>query len=438
MARKIKVLEVVADLKLGGIERAMQEFALNIDKSKFDVIVATYDDTGPRKKFLVEGGIRVIKTSTEGLTNLVKELKVDIVHSHTIHVKKFIGDVKNVQEVVFSGGYALDADINLFISKALALKTTTCVNIKHGKDFLILYYPQNVSSWDKHRLPGAKIRAIRQSLGIKDSELVVGRIGRSEPSKTDYLVLASAGKIAKKHPNVKFLFAGMPLLFRLWLSLKPSLRGKLIFIPETPDDAKISRFYQSIDIFWHTASRGETFGNVNAEAMIFQKPVITHSTHFRGGNIDETMDNAQIEIVDHMKTGLVASYPSDVVQAVKLLQDKSKRQAMGRAGRLKVVKEYESRKIASDFENICRQLLGNKAFKQTSSDFLRREYDARLRNTLNTSSSFDKVIYSLRKSCFKIIEIPYLVKRILLRKVFKFDIEKLGYNKSLEEKAYIK
>jgi glycosyltransferase involved in cell wall biosynthesis len=437
--RKIRILEVCGDLKIGGIERAMQEFALNIDKSKFVVIVAVYDDSGPRREILRRAGIKVIKTTPENLGKVIKERKIDIVHSHTIHVKKYIGDTINIQEVVFSGGYADDADINVFISKALALKTSTCTDANYSDKLLVIYYPQNVVSWDACRVPAHKVKEIRKSLSISENDLVIGRIGRSEPSKTDYLVLASIGKIARKHKNVKFVFAGMPLLFRWWMSLSPSLKGRLIFLPETPDDKKIGRFYQIIDVFWHTASRGETFGNVNAEAMIFEKPVITHSTPFKGGTIHETTDNAQIEIVDHMKTGLVANYPRDVVQAVSLLQNSKTRSKMGSAGRRKVLMSYDARKVCAEFEAVCTKMVCGRPFLKGNPVIgFKKEYVQRLNHNIKSQGKVGKAVYGIKKKLFEIVEYGYLVKRYLLRKYLKFDLENLGYKKSIEEKAYTK
>ena len=432
---KLNILELCHDLSLGGIERAMQEFALNIDRSRFNVLVAVFDDSGPRKKILQDAGVEVVKVTEKSLPGLVRDRKIDVVHSHTIHMKKFIGDTLNIQEVVFSGGYALDADINVFISKSLALKTSTCIDIKYGRDFYVLYYPQNVAAWDRLRLPQKEISGARAKLGFGERDFVIGRIGRPEPSKTDYLVLASAGKIARRIPRARFLFVGMPLLFRVFLSLKPSLWGKAVFLKETPDDAKIAKFYQSIDAFWHTASWGETFGNVNAEAMVFEKPVVTHSTPFRGGDIEEHMDNAQIEVVDHLKTGLIASYPEDVAKAFEMLSGNSKLvRNLGIQGRRKVLAEYDSRIIVRQFERLAQALVLRKrpAILPSSEevrDYFKKGYKTRLSSSISCPKVMTKARYRMARSFHNAVSAIYLIKRYLLRKILGLDLEKFGYRK---------
>ena len=201
---------------------------------------------------------------------------------------------------------------------------------------MILYNPQNVKNWDSLRVTGSVQQSYRAALGFSNEHVIFGRVGRAEPSKTDYLLLATASCIAKRVPNARFLFVGLPWMYRAWLRMKPSLRRKMVCVPETASDSELAVFYQSIDVLWHTASRGETFGNVNAEAMTFTKPVITHSTPFRGGNFAESIDNAQIELVDNSVNGFVANDPASVAEAAhRLAVDASLRERMGCAGRKK-------------------------------------------------------------------------------------------------------
>ncbi len=428
---KITILELCGNLSLGGIERAMQEFALGIDKEKFTVIVGTYDNSGPRKEILEKNGIKIIKVKNEQLLEIISKYHIDIVHSHNLDIKKYIGKTLNIQEVVFSGGYSENADINLIISKSLAYKIKLCKKINYEKDF-VLYYPQNIESWNKHTLTRTHINSLRKRLGINKNDFVIGRLGRAEPSKTDFLLLASATRIAKKIPNVKFVFVGLPLLYRKILLAQPSLKGRVIFLPETPNDAEIARFYQIIDVFWHTASRGETFGNVNSEAMIFKKPVITHSTPFKG-KLNETLDNAQIEIVDHMKTGMVANYPEDVANAaLYLYENPLLAKTMGIKGFEKVKRLYNNKIIVKQFEKIVQNLITNKKIKITPSSkeikiFFEKEYLFRSKNILDKTNTEQKYCYKIKKGIYKLIEWIYLLARHIIRKIFKVNIESREY-----------
>ncbi|MEM3586498.1 MAG: glycosyltransferase, partial [Candidatus Jordarchaeaceae archaeon] len=168
-------------------------------------------------------------------------------------------------------GFSEDAEINLIISKTLALKLNSVKKLRYGKNYYVLYNPQNVDSWRKYILSENEIARRRKLLGINDNDIVIGRLGRAEPVKVDYLLLKSAPLIAKKFPNVKFIFWGLPKLYKFFLERNKHLAGRVVFMPQISDDEKVAEFYQIIDILWHTACRGETFGNVITEAMIFKK-----------------------------------------------------------------------------------------------------------------------------------------------------------------------
>ena len=422
----LKIIEFGKNLGIGGIERAMQEFAIGLHNMGHKVIVCVLDDSGPRKVILENYGIKVIKLQGNSndiisgdnqisarhhdlkqLTKIVKKFKADIVHSHAWRIKEYCGDAYFVQEVVFANSYSPEADANIIISNALALKLSGIYNL--GEKDIVIGYPQNVANWDKIR---------GKMLGVPKDSFVIGRLGRAEPSKTDFLLLQSAPRIARKIKNVHFIFVGLPLLYRKILGLYPVLNGKITFLEESSEDEDLAKFYETIDVLWHTASWGETFGNVIAEAMTFGKPVVTHSTPFKGGKLAERMDNSQIELVDHLVTGLVANYPNDVVEAMYILaSDPQLVREFGQAGRQKVEEKYSSEVVIRQFLSF----LENKTWQRP--DF-RDDYNYRLGNSVNHSSKSHKRIYLMKKKMYLwFLESPYLIIRYILRERFKYNIE---------------
>ncbi len=438
---KIVVLELARNLNIGGTSRAMQEFALNLDPTKFEVIVGAYDVSGPRRKILQDNHIEVVCVTNGTLNETIERKKIDIVHSHEIKVKPFIGDTKNIQTVVFFEGFSDDAEMNLIISKTLALKISFNKNLVYGKNYLPLYYPQNLVSWQKYLLTKEEIQQKRRALGIKPSDIVIGRLGRAELSKVDYLLLYSAPLIAEKYPNVKFVFCGLTQLYEFFLRQHKSLVGKMVFLPQTADDKKISEFYQIIDVFWHTASRGETFGNVIAEAMSFKKTVITHSTHIKRSFLSYNplikkagtwdLDNAQIELVDHMKTGLIANYPHDVLAAVGyFVRDPKKIAEFGENAYEKTLNNFDAKLVLANFQKVAESVFYGQAvtIKPSESELLEyfeTEYWARLTQTMNVEKINQIYLYKFKKLAFTIsMQYPYLVFRLMLRKMFRKNIEK--------------
>ncbi len=74
----------------------------------------------------------------------------------------------------------------------------------------VTYNPIDVIGWQEYR---TKVKTIPEKL--KEKKMVIGRIGRAEPSKWNFLILATLWNLdMKKNYDYGFLFAGMPKLYR--------------------------------------------------------------------------------------------------------------------------------------------------------------------------------------------------------------------------------
>src|SRR5215470_11837740 len=77
------------------------------------------------------------------------------------------------------------------------------------------------------------------------------------------------------------------------------------------DSSRIRRTIAAADCLGNYSQIGETFGLAMAEAMCCGLPVIVNST--------PSMDNAQVELCDHGKTGLVANSLRALTSALSFL-----------------------------------------------------------------------------------------------------------------------
>lgn len=92
MTQKIKVMQIIHDLNIGGLQRVASDIALNIDRTRFDVSVCALREGGPFEKELSESGIKVLKLplARDGVDylsfwKLFKILKIEkphVVHTH--------------------------------------------------------------------------------------------------------------------------------------------------------------------------------------------------------------------------------------------------------------------------------------------------------------------------------------------------------------------
>ena len=105
---------------------------------------------------------------------------------------------------------------------------------------------------------------------------------------------------------------------------------------------QLAQAYAAADIYTHSSRRGESYGVSLIEAMAAGLPVVVNATPWR--------DNAQIEVVDHMKTGLIANSAQSFSAAIEHLHDHPElREQMGKQGREKAMHMYNA-------DMVCRSL----------------------------------------------------------------------------------
>jgi hypothetical protein len=149
-------------------------------------------------------------------------------------------------------------------------------------------------------------------MSLPEDAFVFGRIGQPLDTKWSPAMLAAFGKIAVKYPRVYLLVVGMPLsLMTILNSLPAEIRSRVISVPFVQGDSSLRSCYGVMDCFLHVAQQGESFGYVLCEAMLCGLPVITVSRPAK--------DNSQVEVVGHMRGGLVAATDRDLVSAMELL-----------------------------------------------------------------------------------------------------------------------
>lgn len=226
--KKVKVVQFIHGLNMGGAETLVKEYALRIDKKKFDVTVLCYERLdSPYYKMIDEAGIEIIYACDDlplwGKKNILaklinhfglyfvlrkylRKLKPDVVHSHlclnkylkfarlpkntklfyTQHFdvlkwyKSFFRDVKVTKQLIKKYSMtiiALNPEMKNVMVKLLGDKY--CNNI------VVLNNGIDVEEYQKNRNKGE----IRKSLGISFDSFVVGHVGRlSKVKNHDYII----------------------------------------------------------------------------------------------------------------------------------------------------------------------------------------------------------------------------------------------------------
>ncbi|WP_348771061.1 glycosyltransferase family 4 protein [Pseudodesulfovibrio sp. zrk46] len=185
---------------------------------------------------------------------------------------------------------------------------------------------------------------------------VIGRISRPDPGKWSRLALEFLPILKRDIPDFQYnIIGGIPEAHD-YVRVN-GLADNVSFLDPVQTDTEIAGFMNDISLLAHANDTGESFGLVIAEAMACGLPVVTHPCA-------GLKDNAQLELVDHGVTGLVATTTDEYAAAVRyLLTHPDKAQRMGKAGQEKAARLYRAQTVTRQLETIYLELLKEKGIE---------------------------------------------------------------------------
>ncbi|WP_243362026.1 glycosyltransferase family 4 protein [Fundidesulfovibrio terrae] len=344
-----RVLHVVKSLGIGGTEKAAQLLAVHLDRSRFTPFVYSSAD-GERREQLKAAGIPVIAGGD--LFTALERLKPDLVHIHRAGwpepellrpVKRF-GPRAVVETNVFGrfDDTPLGAliDMHLFVSHF-------CLDrlVEHLGPRLdltrcrVLYNPVDTDLF-------------RRLASDRDfSRPLAARLSRPDPGKWSRLAFDSLPILKKLEPGFILRVIGATPEFEAFVR-DQGLAGNVEILPPVALDQDLAAFFGQATLLAHSNDTGESFGMAIAEAMASGLPVVTHRA-------SGERDNAQLELVEHGVTGLVADTAEDYAQAMAWLwRNPDAARRMGEAGREKAARLYRVQVVTRQLEEIYSRLLG--------------------------------------------------------------------------------
>ncbi|SHO62038.1 glycosyltransferase family 4 protein [Algoriphagus zhangzhouensis] len=175
----------------------------------------------------------------------------------------------------------------------------------------------------------------KKELGIPESSIVIGMIGRINPGKGQLFFLEMARQLSLKYPETHFVLVGdpfpgyEPILDEIIEKIQhEDFEGKVSYLGFREDIPKV---LAGLDIFVLPSILPDSFPTVILEAMAAAKPILATRT---GG---------AVEMVAEGKTGFIIE-PEDletgVSQLSKLIEQKDLRNQLGEAGRNRVLSEF--------------------------------------------------------------------------------------------------
>lgn len=370
MSDRIAILELASNLGIGGGARTVYNLCRFLDRDYFDVHGGGHQRGGHFEEELQKAGIQTIVSNgtAQPIIDYIGQQEIDVLH---IHRSGFANDIEReimhgaravrpdiiiVEKNVF-GGYSPDSrliDIHLNISEMMMyerflpqFKKDTQRNPRAVVGTLL--NPVDAERFLEHACSEEEVAAYKAQLGIEPGDFVIGRFGRPHIAKWSDLILDAMPYLVKKIPNIKCIIQSLPEERKAYIASQPYAKH-IIMEEQTISEKEIARFYQMLDVYTHTCKIGESFGMTLAEAGVFKRPVVVNSTPKK--------DNNQIVLIEHMKTGIIASHPKSFAEAIiYLYEHPEERQQMGEAGYAKISSAFHPKHIAGQLEAFIAQFM---------------------------------------------------------------------------------
>lgn len=344
--RRIKVVQLVEDMKVGGMERVIATIATQIDQERFDLQVWCVARGGDVADELRRQGVKVKVLNIHSyhgirpirrLAGLLRRHQVAVIHTHGYYAS-VIGRLAALWArvpVVFAHGHSTYYGYrqrHLWIERVLSFMTDQVICCSRAvRDFHL--HTEGIS---KHKLmviyngidpaPFIKNFAVSRQEAARpwmfDGAQYVTVVASLVPLKGHRYLLDAIGTIIQQYPRARFLIVGAG---PLEADLKAQVRAEAItdhvyFLGQRRDVAAIL-FDTDVVVLPSCEREGLPIGIL--EAMAASKPVVATNV---GGVSEAIIDQVNGFLVPPSDAGALA------LKIMVLLKDPSLRQAMGQKG----------------------------------------------------------------------------------------------------------
>jgi glycosyltransferase involved in cell wall biosynthesis len=374
-AKQLKVVHVILSLDGGGLERVVIDLAREaggVNQTPFILCIEKPGVLAPKaeavaKLYCAEKGPGLRWSAVGKLRSVLREIRPDVVHTHQITALLYLRPIARdlmptlvhtehnnqfrryttVREKVtyFSmltiAGPRVD---RMFGVSDDATESIRRVHVIPGRKLVTV---PNGINFDRFQQRLGKDAELLQKLGIPANSLVLGNIGRlTEMKRPDILVNAFA-RLSGEFPTAHLLLVGDgPMMAELKsqaAALKLSGRAHFTGFQSNPEP-----YLRLLDVFVLT-SRMEGMPLAVLEAAASGIPVIAS----RVGGLAEMSNNGKSLLL----------YEFNDIEALskglrRLMTDDSFRQSLAGSGREHVLATYSAARMARDYDDHYRQLIG--------------------------------------------------------------------------------
>jgi glycosyltransferase involved in cell wall biosynthesis len=369
-----RVLHLVEDLKIGGLEKVLAAIVSSLDRSKYEVQVWCLAGGGAVAQALIEKGIPLRVLGLRGyynplavarLSRLMRRERFDLLHTHGYfagtfgRLAAFCAGIPVLVAHVHSTYYGYGWR-NLLIEKVLSHFTDRIICISRAVERFVtvnegvrsektcLIY--NAVDWPAEELEGQGREKLRHKMGIAAQAVIVIIVASLTSNKGHRILLESLREVLGSHPSTRLVIVGDgPLRGELEREVRRLAMDEAVLFTGLRND--VSCLLQMSDLCVLPSQTREGLGIALIEAMAAGLPVVGTDV----GGIPELIRNGENGFL------VPPGSPKPLAQAIgTLVGDRELRIAMGRRGRQIYEARFTLSTMMTQVEALYDQLLERK------------------------------------------------------------------------------
>jgi glycosyltransferase involved in cell wall biosynthesis len=370
--KKIRILQIIHSLHIGGAEEVVVNLALGINTEKFEMHVCCLKETGVLANRLSKNDIPIHTiqkgkgnkyfNSIIGLRQLIKKISPDIIHTHSdpalINIGPIFlfGKMPPLVHTYHFGNYPHIKKKYLYIQRIFSRFVKQLVAVSNyqretllnchlaNKNNIITIY--NGVAEDTSKCLDQQRLEIRDQLCVSNNEILIGTIAVLSNQKGIEYLLDAISILKREDIEIKFVIVGGgPLeVYLRNRAVQLGLDDKVIFTGWRNDARK---YFAAFDIFLQP-SLWEAFSIVLLEAMSSKMPIITT-------DVGEHKNVIKNEI-----SGLLIKPKSsaEIVKAIeKLINDKHLCSKLGGNAYETYIEKYTINAMINSYEKLYMNML---------------------------------------------------------------------------------
>jgi len=378
---QMKIVHVIVGLEVGGAELMLKRLLLANKNKDIEQTVISLTQVGKVGKMLGDAGIEVIALEMRSardfprtlvkLTGVLKRSGADVVQTWMYHADLLGGMaarlagkrnvIWGIRGTVTQQPQKSSTRIVLQLCAAMSRRLPTVIvccaesarlsHSKLGYDSSKMVVIANGYDFAQFDIAPSERATMRAQIGLADTDVVIGIVGRFHPLKDHENFVRAAGLVAARHPNAKFLMVGRDLresnkLLMGWLHAT-GFGERFILLGERSD---VPACLSAMDIFG-LSSQSEGFPNVVAEAMFMERPCVVTDA----GDAAVVVGDKGIVVPVRDAAALAAGF--------ELLLAKSplERHELGVQARERIRSEYAIERTRARFDALYNELIKQRA-----------------------------------------------------------------------------